>query len=73
MVSDSTGINFLTSRRLKVYIHLRTREHNIFSASGRLGRGKNPPAPRVGRCVEGRYGIEYFTERDKNKNQQNEP
>jgi ankyrin repeat protein len=35
----------------------------------RLGAGKHPPAGPIGRCVEGRWGIEYFTERDKNKNQ----
>jgi ankyrin repeat protein len=38
----------------------------------RLGASADPPSPPVGRCVEGRWGIEYFTERDKAKSQQSE-
>jgi ankyrin repeat protein len=30
----------------------------------RLGASEKPAGKPVGRCVEGRYGIEYFTERD---------
>lgn len=33
----------------------------------KLGAGKTPAAGPVGRCVEGRYGIDYFTERDRKK------
>jgi ankyrin repeat protein len=36
----------------------------------KLGAGATPLAGPVGRCVEGRYGIDYFTERDKDKKQQ---
>ena len=31
----------------------------------KLGAGKTAPSGPVGRCVEGRYGIDYFTERDR--------
>ena len=33
----------------------------------KLGAGTTPLTGPVGRCVEGRYGIEYFTEKDKEK------
>jgi ankyrin repeat protein len=34
----------------------------------KLGAREAKLTPPVGRCVFGRYGIEYFTERDKDKN-----
>ncbi len=40
---------------------------NTMELLRKLGAGATPAAGPVGRCVEGRYGIDYFTERDKNK------
>ncbi|MBI3934719.1 MAG: ankyrin repeat domain-containing protein [Acidobacteria bacterium] len=33
----------------------------------KLGAGATPLSGPVGRCIEGRFGIDYFTERDKKK------
>jgi protein phosphatase 1 regulatory subunit 12C len=40
---------------------------NTMELLHKLGAGSTPLAGPVGRCVEGRYGIDYFTDRDKDK------